>query len=209
MNLFSKEFRNKLTEKIGLIESVSGIEPVIVAARKSADYTYLNLCSGIFSAASVFTFMIFDPEVFEDELIYFATLAGFALGFLIFYIPVFARLFVQKKTLLRNAEIYARALFQKGKIYETESRQGLLIFISLFERAVIVIEDKNITKKIPINELNLLKERLSLSVHWFSSARTAENIFKELDSLKTSAEKYIPVSKDDVNEIPDDLEIVL
>lgn len=209
MSLFSKEFKKKLIEKIGEIESLSGVEVVIVVARKSANYIYLNLLGGIFFSFLSLTYLMFTPVEFPDEIVYIGTILGFIIGYLLLLIPDIARLFVSKKTLQRNAEIYGRALFQKGKIYETETRQGILIYVSNFEKTTLFLEDKNVMKRIPFYELNIIKERLNCIFDKYSSHKTAQNFLLELDNLKQISAKFIPITEDDVNEIPDDLEILL
>jgi uncharacterized membrane protein len=209
MSLFDKGFRSKLVEEIGRIEKNSGIEVVTVVARNSANYIYINLASGAFFSFSGLTYMMFAPDEFTDEWIYMYTLISFCLGFLLMFVTPLARFFVPEKTLQRNAEIYARALFQKGKIYETDTRQGVLIYISSFEQKVIVIEDKNVTKRIPFQELQDLKKLFGASFEPFSLSKTSSNILSAMQKLSEISAKYIPIEPDDVNEIPDDLEILI
>lgn len=204
----SRRFRERLTEKITEIESVSGAETVITVSENSGDYQYLNLFSGIFFGLSAFTYTMFSPEFFPEEWIYFSSLIGFGLGYLFFFLKPLAAMFVSKEKLGRNAEIYARACFQKGKIYETASRQGILIYISMFERTSVIIGDRNASLKVPMNEWNLLREKFQKVFHPFSRKKTEENILLELNLFQDIMKKYIPESGE-INEIPDDLEIFL
>lgn len=209
MKLFSKDFKSKLIEKIGEIESVSGVELVVVVARQSANYIYINLTGGLGFCFLALTYFMFTPEEFPDELVYIGTILGFGIGYLLFLIPTIARFFLSRDVLKRNAEIYGRALFQKGQIYETDTRQGIVIYVSDFEKSVIMIEDKNVTKKIPIHEIKILRERLNLIFDKYSNHKTGLNLLSELDNFKNIVAKFIPIAEDDVNEIPDDLEILL
>ncbi|HNH07263.1 MAG TPA: hypothetical protein PK683_02080 [Leptospiraceae bacterium] len=204
----SRRFRERLTEKITEIESVSGAETVITVSENSGDYQYLNLCSGIFFGLSAFTYTMFSPEFFPEEWIYFSSLIGFGLGYLFFLVKPLAAMFVSKEKLGRNTEIYARACFQKGKIYETSSRQGILIYISMFERTSVLIGDRNASLKVPVNEWNLLREKFQKVFHPISRKKTEENILLELSLFQDIMKKYIPESGE-INEIPDGLEIFL
>lgn len=209
MSLFSNEFKQRLIEEIKSIESVSGVEVVIVVARHSANYIYVNLFGGIFFSFLTFTYTMFSDFEFSDEVLYFSTLLSFCIGFLIMYIPLLSRFFIRRETLIRNVEIYGRALFQKGKIYETQTRQGILIYLSNFERRVLIIEDKNVALRIPLHELKVAKNSFNTIFHPFSRAKTAENFLSELAKLKTLCAKFIPITEDDVNELPDEMEIIL
>ncbi|MCX8000037.1 MAG: hypothetical protein N3A69_13970 [Leptospiraceae bacterium] len=209
MGLFSEEFKKHLVSEIKKIESVSGVEVVIVVAKSSASYIHLNLLGGIFFSYLTLTYTMFSDYEFSDEVLYFSIIIAFFIGFLILYIPFLARLLVKRETLIRNVEIYGRALFQKGKIYETQSRQGILIYLSNFERRVLVLEDKNVSLRIPIHELKLIKTNFNHIFHPFSQTKTTENFLRELNKFKDLCAKFIPVTKNDVNELPDDMEIIL
>lgn len=209
MSLFSDEFKKALVQEIQKIESVSGVELVIVVARSSANYIYINLIAGIVFSFLTHTYTMFSDFEFSDEVMYFSNIIAFLVGFVLFFIPLLARFFIPKNVLYRNVEIYGRALFQKGKIYETQTRQGLLIYLSNFERRVLVLEDKNVALRIPIHEMKIIKNNLNSIFHPFSRNKTAENFLLELTKLKDVCAKFIPITKDDVNELPDDMEIIL
>ncbi len=209
MSLFSSDFKKILVQEIQKIESVSGVEVIIVVARSSANYIYINLVAGVLFSFLVHTYTMFSDFEFSDETIYLSNIIAFLVGFFLFLIPFLARFFIPKGTLHRNVEIYGRALFQKGKIYETQTRQGILIYLSNFEKKVLLLEDKNVTLRIPIHEMKILKKNFNLVFHPFSHKKTAENFLLALEKLKDTCAKFIPITEDDVNELPDDMEILL
>ncbi|MCB1177596.1 MAG: hypothetical protein KDK36_08475 [Leptospiraceae bacterium] len=72
-----------------------------------------------------------------------------------------------------------------------------------------MVEDKNVIKRMPFQELQDLKEKFNSIFVPFSSSKTAENLLDSMNKLAEVSAKFIPIEPDDVNEIPDDLEIIL
>ena len=68
-------------------------------------------------------------------------LAGFALAHLL---PGFARVFVGEGRATEVAEEQALQEFQRLELHRTEAATGVLIFVSLFERRVVVLGDRGI-----------------------------------------------------------------
>jgi putative membrane protein len=209
MNLLKKEFRDKIGEFVGKIEKQSGVEVVVAITAKSGNYSYIGLIAGILFCFAALGLTVFSEEEWDDEFILLFPLIGFAIGYLLFSISSFASFFVPKKVLKRNVEIYGRAAFQKGKIYETASRQGILIFISLFEKEIIVLEDKVVSKRIPFDKISEFKNNFNAVFRKFPDGKASERILSSFESMIPICAKYIPIEANDINEIPDDLEIVL
>ncbi|MCB1143505.1 MAG: hypothetical protein H7A24_11550 [Leptospiraceae bacterium] len=209
MKLFSKEYRIQLNRMIGEIEKVSGVEVVIVVGKKSANYLYIHLISGVLLSFAFNCYQMFIDIEIADEVIFVSTVLSFVVGYLLMYIPGLSSLLIPKEILRRNAEIYARALFQKGKIYETNTRQGILLYVSLFEKTIMMIEDKNVASRIPFHVIQAQKKEFDSLFQGIWNLKFPEEFLNSLNRFKATAEKYIPVSKNDVNEIPDDLEIIL
>ncbi|MDX1960691.1 MAG: hypothetical protein SFU98_19120 [Leptospiraceae bacterium] len=209
MRLLSDEFKKKLTETIVKIENNSGIEVVVAIGKKSGNYLYVPLLAGAILNFGVFTYAMFTDEEFDDLLIYMASILTFCIGFGIFSIPYLASFFVPSSIKKRNTEIYARALFQKGKIYETVSRQGILVYVSQFEKEVVVVEDSGVFKRIPLDKLTKLKDSFLGIFSYFPSFNTGTRLLSSLESIIPICKEFIPREENDVNEIPDDLEITL
>jgi uncharacterized membrane protein len=71
---------------------------------------------------------MFSPIEFDIYMIWLFTFIAFVLAyFLIEIIKPFKRIFVSKKRMKRHADLYARAIFQKGGIRFTNERIGSVV----------------------------------------------------------------------------------
>lgn len=209
MSILGKEFRESLSGLIAQIEKKSGVEVVIAIASRSGNYSFVPILVGLIFAFFGISFSVFSDEELEDEFLVLIPLLFSAIGYLIFSFPLIHSILVPKKMKKRNSEIYARASFQKGNIYETVSRQGILIYVSVFEKEIIFLEDKFVTKRIPFDEIAKIKSSLNFVFKTFPDGKAPSRFISSIESMIPIFEKYIPVEPNDVNEIPDDLEIVL
>lgn len=204
---FNNEFKTKLAKQIADIEINSNTEIVVLIREVSGNYNDIYLIIGLIISLAVFTFFIFSPFVFGDYLIYMGTILAFFIGFaLAFVIKPLSKPFINDKRIKRNVEIMARASFQKGGIHHTLKKTGILIYISIFEKQVLMIADKGIVSAIPKNEMEIIETQIN---NIFSESNIDTAILKEVGALKEVFSKYIPPVMDDINELDDSMEIVL
>lgn len=75
--------------------------------------------------------------------------AGAALGWLLARVPVLARALVGKERIDERVRRRAESAFLAEDLAATASREGLLLFVSLFERRVLVLPDLGLRGRIP------------------------------------------------------------
>lgn len=207
IELFDKDFKNKLGKTIADIEKSSNTEIVLVVKEVSGDYNDAYLIFGSLLSLICFSLLMFLPVVFGDYLIYAGTIITFFIGMILaFFIKPLAKLFIKKDRMNRNVEIMARAHFQKGGIYHTLKKTGMLIYVSLFEQQVFIIADKGIESSIPLDEFKNIKNSFNKA---FDKNNISEELLNKIASLKTIFSEYIPPIPDDINELADDMEIIL
>lgn len=200
-------FKKKFANVIAQIESTSEVEVVVAIKPMSAFYYELYLISGIIFAFIAFTFFIFAPLVFGDYLIYMGTIASFFIGISFgFLFKGLLKNLLGQKTLKRNVEIMARALFQKGGIYHTKEKVGVLILFSLFEKKHFIVADRKARNLIPFQEWEKIDKGFEKV---FSSNNPTQILIEELSKTKEIFNKFLPPVENDINELPDDLEINL
>ncbi len=74
---------------------------------------------------------------------------GAALGWLAAQLPIFARALVGKERIDERVRRRAESAFLAENLTATASREGLLLFVSLFERRVLVLPDIGLRARIP------------------------------------------------------------
>jgi putative membrane protein len=190
-------------------ERISG-EIVPVFVEKSGFYSVANyrgalaLASVAFLVVVIFDryipkFAIYDPLLIFLAVVIFAVIGSLASNYLNFV----KRLFVPQQHLDRATRQRAETAFLQEEVFNTRHRTGIMIFVSFFEREVMVIADKGISKVVEQKEWDKMvhgiieKIRLGKVVDGMEGAilRCGE-ILLEKGFVKTA---------DDVNELKDDL----
>ncbi len=208
ISLFDESFKNRLRKEIQELEKNSRAEIVVIIRAKSGKYQDVSLWLGFGLEVIVLAYLLFSPTVFNAYWISFAGLISFLLGYLLSeLIYPLKKLFISQKRMEHNVEVYARALFQKGAIYDTVDQTGLLVFVSLFEKMVYLVPDKGLIQRIPPHIWEDIRKDFN---QIFSSGEIiTDMLLGKLASLRDILTQYVPPVENDVNEIPDDLEVDL
>lgn len=207
MKRFNEEFKTSLYETIKDIENNSLVEVVSIIKAQSGKYRDVSLWFGLAVLLVFYTFFMFAPIDFYVSVIYLFTILSFFVGyFFLELVPSLKRKFINQKKLEKSAEIYARAIFQKGGIRFTKDKIGVLIYVSLFEKKVTIIADRGAETYVPDEEWTNIKSGFQ-NIFDKSSITTA--FIEELSNCKAIFSQYIPPIENDINELPDDLEVEL
>ncbi|MCF6184749.1 MAG: hypothetical protein L3J56_09035 [Bacteroidales bacterium] len=205
MKRFNDDFKSKLYETIEDIENNSLVEIVSIIKSQSGLYRDISLWVASISLFSVSSWMMFSRIVFSVWLIWLIPILTFIIVYLLTEIvKPWKHLFVKKKRMKRNVEIYGRAIFQKGGIRFTNERIGVLFYLSFFEKQVLILPDRGAFTAVPDEEWQKMNERF-LTV--FYGKNPADAFISELKKCKEIFAKYILPVENDINELPDDLEV--
>lgn len=110
--------------------------------------------------------------------------------------------FVNKRRMMHAVrERAVRAFFEK-KLYKTRDENGILIFISILERKVWILGDRNIDRKIPHETWEALAREVSTGIR---GGRASEALCAVIEKSGRILAEHFPKTVDDVNELPDDL----
>jgi putative membrane protein len=75
-------------------------------------------------------------------------MTGIISALLSLYMPKFARLFLAAHRAEAEVRQYAESLFLSHELFSTRRRTGILLLVSLFERQVILLPDKGLSKRL-------------------------------------------------------------
>ncbi|NPA45550.1 MAG: hypothetical protein GXO49_08445 [Chlorobi bacterium] len=207
MKHFNEDFKTKLYETIEDIENNSLVEIVAVIKPKSGEYQNVSLWFASAAMFLTYTYFMFSPIIYNVYLIYFGTLFSFVLIYLIIeLIKPLKRFLTKKKRLIRNTDIYARAVFQKGGIRFTNEKIGVLFYVSTFEQKVKIIADRGAFTLVPNEFWRQFKDNFNAI---FDADNPADAFISELKKTKAIFAEYILPIENDINELPDDLEVEL
>ena len=205
MKNFNTTFKTKLYDIIQELEDNSLVEIVVIVKPQSASYTDSALKLGVGAMILLYSFFMFSPFAFDVFLIYAFTILSFFLFFgLTKLIPQLHRLIINKKQIDRAVELKARAIFQKGGMRFTNDRIGVLFYFSVFEQRAFIIADRGAQTAVPQEEWDEINKQFSTI---FETPNPADTLLNNLQNLKTVFHTYIPPIENDINELPDDLDV--
>ncbi len=205
MKRFDNHFKTKLWNTIAEIENNSLVEVVVIIKPRSASYSDIPVWVGTALMVIFFSLVMFLPIPFYDFELYAVPLTAFVLGVIITWnVPSFERIFIPAKRMNRNVEIMARAIFQKAGIQHTANKTGILFYGSVLEKTIFILPDKGAEHAIPLEEWTALKLRFD---QVFAQPNPQDALIKELHNVRSIFNQYIPPVENDINELPDDLDV--
>ncbi len=207
MKKFSEAFHTRLWDAISEIEDNSLIEVVVIIKPRSAHYDQPQWQWGALIGILAYTYLMFTPTEFDYRLIYAATIIFFMAGFFVGkHITPLRRLFISKRRMRRQVEVMGRGLFQKGGIRHTNAKIGTLIYVSMFEKLTLVLPDRGAENAIPAEKWDEIDAG-------FQSIFTADDpgdaLIEQLAKCRPIFARYIPPVENDINELPDNMEVDL
>ncbi|HCW06331.1 MAG TPA: hypothetical protein DGG95_03085 [Cytophagales bacterium] len=209
---FSTEELERIKAAVHKAEDKISGEIVPVFVEKSGFYSIANYRAGIVFGSLFFMLIILADRYYPSVAIYdplkiflAVLIIGVAGAFVSHFVNAVQKLFVSQEHLDRATRQRAESSFMREEVFNTRFRTGIMIFISFFEREVIVMADRGISKVVEQKEWdNIVKGII-------------ENNRKDkvVDGIEAAIlrcgeillEKGFIKRADDVNELRDDLRI--
>ena len=113
------------------------------------------------------------------------------------------RVHVQKRC-SEDIKVAAEAKFNELKMYETEQRNGVLIFVAIKDKKFAIIGDEGIHKKVSDKFWQKTAEAMTSK---FAKGDTAGGIVEGVLAAGEQLKKFFPYQSDDVNELNDEVSI--
>ncbi|HZX75005.1 MAG TPA: hypothetical protein VFE57_11320 [Cyclobacteriaceae bacterium] len=193
----------------GAESKISG-EVVPVFVEKSGYYSIANYRGAMMAAALTFLVVIvldrYFPSVavYDPMLIFTLVLIGGLVGALMaHYILPLKRWLLSQSHLDQSTKKRAENAFLEEEVFNTSQRTGIMIFVSFFEREVIVMADKGISKVVDQKEWDKMVWGIIESIRKGKIVDGLEVAIKQCGDLLL--EKGFVISPDDINELSDDL----
>ncbi|GMV16141.1 MAG: hypothetical protein HS104_31615 [Polyangiaceae bacterium] len=192
--------KQRVERAIVALEARTSAEVVVTVRQRSGSYLASDLSfASILSGLGLFVY-VYHPAEFADDLVPPALLVLYACAaFFCAQVPPLRRLFVRASTQADNARKAALTAFHEQRIHATTGRTGILIYVSLFERAVEVVPDVGVDPR-------KLGADFGAAVLEIASAVRGDGLSqleRGLAQLGTPLSRGLPRAADDVNELPD------
>jgi len=185
-------------KEIESVEKETSGELVPVVAKKSSDYRTVEMINA-FVFAYLFMFIDFGVHGSLNPLnILFDTVVAVLLIVLLFRFGFFKRILVPKKLMAQKVHSAAMMSFYRNGVYRTKNKTGILIYVSLAERMVVVIGDEGIHNKVGDDAW---KDVISIIINGIKTKKVEQGIIDGIGSCRNLLKTHFPIDKDDKNEL--------
>lgn len=93
-------------------------------------------------------------------------------------------------------------IFNYLKMYNTQARNGVLVYVAVESRKLAIIGDAGINAAVPEDFWDSIKEKMRSS---FAAGNYVEGLVEAVKDAGESLKKYFPYQSDDINEQPDEV----
>jgi putative membrane protein len=210
--LFTPEDLERIKASVQAAEGKTSGEIVPYLVDRSDDYEESEWRLGslltllVLGGASAFHHFSDSWLPIDVALLVLASASAFLVGILLAkYLPGVKRFFAGKSLVDRRVNARAAEAFLAEEVFRTRDRTGILIFVSLLERRVLVLGDSGINAKVEKADWQDIVDSVTRSIgRGNPSGALLEAIAKAGDLLARSDVRRRP---DDRDELPDNLRI--
>jgi putative membrane protein len=204
MSLFSPEDEQRISAAIADAERRTSGEIVVVVAAQSDGYHYVPPLVGAIVALLVPWALIFFTQLHLVP-IYLIQLAVF-LAVTLALMPARVRTALVPASIKRlHAHRRAVEQFLAQSLHTTESRTGVLLFVSVAEHYAEIIADRAIDAKVAPGTWKHILDGLT---HAISQGHPTEGFVAAIGAIGTALAAHFPPGAYDPNELPDHLIIL-
>ena len=198
--ILSKTDIQDIKDTVKAVESATSGEVVVVLSKRSSRYTTTEL---IYSIIFGYIFAFVYHLIFKDTGIFGfigSSFLGMLFCFAFLSFGKIKRLFLSANTMLSKVHQAAFKSFYKHGVYRTKHKTGILIYISLMERMVVVVGDEGINSKLVANSWDDVVAKIIIGI---KEHDLKKGIVEGLKASTALLRTHFPISSDDVNELND------
>jgi putative membrane protein len=186
-------------DAIAAIEAVSSAEVVVAVRPFVRRWPAAASLLGIACASGTLAYLLYsDPEFPLWTFLALPLAIGVAVAFSVAAVPALHRAVMPRSSRDRDAALAARALFVEREIHATRDHTGLLVYIAVLERCVVLVPDLGIRKAVGDDLLSRWRLALEAPI-----AQGGEAVARALGALAAEIAGKLPRRADDTNELPD------
>ncbi|MFO0756073.1 MAG: hypothetical protein U0359_06260 [Byssovorax sp.] len=197
--------RERLKALVREVEAQSAAELVLTVRPSSGDDRAADLLFAAVLAFAGLCVYVYAPWEFTDDLTPPSILALFLGGYVFSSrVPAVRRLFSRRAQREARVRAAARAAFVDQGIASTRDRTGILIYVSLFERAAEVVVDIGVLRRESEGQPAAAIEAIARVVREGGDLPAFEAAVRDLGAFLAGA---LPPRLDDQNELSDEVNV--
>ena len=197
--------RDRVTQAVKKAELQTSGEIVPMVVSHSHDYPRATLLASLLYSflASYGLAYILSTFLWMDFLnINYFVLLFMPLFFLFFWVvkkyPALARLFITSAEMEVEVEEEATKCFFTENLYKTKDDNGILLFISVFEKKAWILADSGINEQIEQGEWQEVMDTLTAQIR---SNNRGEARCEAVESIGIMLKEHFPYQRDDTDEL--------
>ncbi len=199
--LLTPPVQEALRKAVKEVESASSAELVVVVRKSSGRYRHIDMVLGMIAAFATLAFLLYSPWPFAwHYLLVLPCAVVLPTATLCSRSSTLKRALSSQATMDKLTTLAARAAFVEAGVHHTQYRSGVLVFVSLLERSLVLVADSGVELALPKQELDDLSRRLNDSLQ---AGKGASELAALIESSADLFAKHLPASDEDSNEIPD------
>ncbi|HEY6950928.1 MAG TPA: TPM domain-containing protein [Bacteroidota bacterium] len=211
-NPFSQADLDRIAEAVRAAESKTSGEIVPYYVSQSDEYTIADWRGGVVLAAVAMLASVFVYTMSKTWLPYGVlemsgtTLAAYLLGIVLSRsVTPYRRFLVGHKTIDLRVHQRASLAFLAEEVFKTRERTGILIFLSFFERKVVVLGDAGINAKVKQSEWDTI---VRIIVDGVKKGKTTDGLVEAISQCgELLGQHGVDRRRDDTDELSDSLRI--
>ncbi|MCE7873311.1 hypothetical protein DYH09_23450 [bacterium CPR1] len=201
----------QVSRAIAAAEKRTSAEIVCAVASESGRYDRAEGILGLVGALFALSLLqvLFQGDAWEPKAVPLAYQgAGVVLGYLLgnalgSFFPALRAPFVGPREMLEETARAAWHVFAERRLGSTRKGGGVLIYLSLFERRVVVLADRGAA--LSEDELKSLRD---LALEQLRQGKRLEALTAPIEAVGELLSTRLPYQEDDQNELPDELLIL-
>jgi putative membrane protein len=200
MAQLSEQDNKAIEEAIKQAEGMTSGEIVFATAPASAHYHHATLQGALIGMAVVTAVFLALPLNHMLTSLLWTEFLSFAIFYAILPHLPWRRWIISKQEMDARVKDAAFMQFYSSGLYRTRESNGVEIYLSFFEREVVVIGDRAIHEKMGDQHWNNVRD---LIIRGMKSGDVRGGICAAIEACGKALAEHFPHRPDDVNELPD------
>jgi putative membrane protein len=200
MGFLSEQDNKAIEVAIQKAEAGTSGEIVFVATPASSHYHHANLQGALIGMAIITAIFMAIPFTHTPTNLLWTEFVSFAVFFTILPYWPWRRWIISKREMNARVQEAAFMQFYSSGLYKTRESNGVEIYLSLFERRVVVIGDRGIHEKMGEEHWDRVRD---LIIQGIKEGNICGGICAAIDSCGKALADHFPPRPDDINELPD------
>jgi len=198
--LLTEDDKKAIAETIHKAEATTSGEIVFAVSDASGRYLQANFQGALIGMAAATAVYLLMPAAHSIGMLLWIEILSFALFYALLPHLPWRRWLVTAQEMETRVHEAAFVEFFSSGLHRTREANGVLIYLSAFERRVVVLGDRGIHEKMGDRHWDEARDTIIRSIR---EGKARQGICAAVELCGRGLAEYFPPRPDDVNELPD------